>query len=598
MMPNVVRGDRMAGLLVYLAGQGKRNEHTEPHVVAGDNHIMAMYADTELSRNDALAIAKQIDRPRQWSGTEVRGGHVWHCSLSLRAEEGLQTDEKWGEIATDFMSLMGFNDAEGTKAPLRWVAVRHGLSQNGNDHIHLAVNLIREDGTKADIWRDWPRAQKAARELEVKYGLQELESAAQGRSTRGYEPAEREAQARARARAKYERSRLKSDGVGVPWVELSKDDRAALIASEMTVDEPRYLLARKVRGCATASQDEAEFVRRCRRAGLLVRPRFAEGRQDVVTGYSIASRPVAGERPIWYGGGNLGHDLTLPRLRAEWPDSPSGASDAAAEWYAAYRGRRVVNVGREAREPGSETIERMHTDMRGLREQLRDVPLDDSETWARVARHTAGAFSAWSNAVEDTPGELAHIADVLSRSAQTKLRPVQPKPAGMASIGAAAMVLAMTSAGGGGAAQMVTARLLENLMRMVFNAAVAARDLRQAEAIRLSAVQQVKDVHARLELQLAGAPARAPGMVSTVRVEASAAHTLPAASESVFETDAPATTEDAEAVVDPEWQATLDRLKISQPPTGTTLSPLPNKLSPKTDRPYRSTTSERGGIER
>ena len=29
MMPNVVRGDRMAGLLTYLTGPGRANEHTE-----------------------------------------------------------------------------------------------------------------------------------------------------------------------------------------------------------------------------------------------------------------------------------------------------------------------------------------------------------------------------------------------------------------------------------------------------------------------------------------------------------------------------------------------------------------------------------------
>lgn len=26
----------------------------------------------------------------------------------------------------------------------------------------------------------------------------------------------------------------------------------------------------------------------------------------------------------WYGGGHLARDLTLPRLRREWPDSPQG----------------------------------------------------------------------------------------------------------------------------------------------------------------------------------------------------------------------------------------------------------------------------------
>ncbi|OFT92930.1 hypothetical protein HMPREF3092_06470 [Brevibacterium sp. HMSC24B04] len=48
MMPNVVRGDRMAGLLTYLTGPGRANEHTEPHLVAGDEAMMAWHDDDEL----------------------------------------------------------------------------------------------------------------------------------------------------------------------------------------------------------------------------------------------------------------------------------------------------------------------------------------------------------------------------------------------------------------------------------------------------------------------------------------------------------------------------------------------------------------------
>ena len=45
---------------------------------------------------------------------------------------------------------MGFTEISG-KADCRWVAVRHGLSKAGNDHIHIAVNLVREDGAKASM---------------------------------------------------------------------------------------------------------------------------------------------------------------------------------------------------------------------------------------------------------------------------------------------------------------------------------------------------------------------------------------------------------------------------------------------------------------
>ncbi len=552
MMPNVVRGDRMAGLLTYLTGPGRANEHTEPHLVAGDEAMMAWHDDDELGRDSALAIARHLDRPRTAYDVDVKGGHVWHCSLSLRADEGALTDEQWGAIARDFITAMEFDDNEGTKAPCRWVAVRHGVSKNGNDHIHIAVNLVREDGTKASTHHDFRRAQTAARALEARYGLEELESVRAERSTRGYNPAEREAQARARARAKYERTRTKQGTEMPAWEHLEGADRQARIASELRTDQPRYLLALKVRGCATAAQDEAEFVRRLRREGLIVRPRFADGRTDVITGFSVAERPEAGERPIWYGGGQLGRDLALPRLRDGWPDTPSGASEAAAEWNAAKRGRRVVAPGRETAEPDPELWDRRNEELRALVDRLRGVDVDDRDTWATVARQTAGALAAWSNATEETPGDLAAAADALSRSAQTHERTVRPHKAGTVAISGAAMLLASAARGGQGTvAQAVMVRQLLRLTQAVYDASVAAGQARQARLL-------AEDTRARLVRLREALPA--PAAVATA---------------------APAAATSTSPKLDPEAQAVLDRLRAGQAHDATrAASPLPSKIEP------------------
>ena len=552
MMPNVVRGDRMAGLLTYLTGPGRANEHTEPHLVAGDEAMMAWHDDDELGRDSALAIARHLDRPRTAYDVDVKGGHVWHCSLSLRADEGALTDEQWGAIARDFITAMEFDDNEGTKAPCRWVAVRHGVSKNGNDHIHIAVNLVREDGTKASTHHDFRRAQTAARALEARYGLEELESVRAERSTRGYNPAEREAQARARARAKYERTRTKQGTEMPAWEHLEGGDRQARIASELRTDQPRYLLALKVRGCATAAQDEAEFVRRLRREGLIVRPRFADGRTDVITGFSVAERPEAGERPIWYGGGQLGRDLALPRLRDGWPDTPSGASEAAAEWNAAKRGRRVVAPGRETAEPDPELWDRRNEELRALVDRLRGVDVDDRDTWATVARQTAGALAAWSNATEETPGDLAAAADALSRSAQTHERTVRPHKAGTVAISGAAMLLASAARGGQGTvAQAVMVRQLLRLTQAVYDASVAAGQARQARLL-------AEDTRARLVRLREALPAPAAVGAAT-----------------------PAGTPSTSPKLDPEAQAVLDRLRAGQAHDATrAASPLPSKIEP------------------
>nr|WP_260459422.1 relaxase/mobilization nuclease domain-containing protein [Actinotalea ferrariae] len=491
-MPNVVRGSRMSGLMMYLAGPGRHNEHTEPHLVAGDSALMTWYDDNELGRDAALAIARHLDEPRRVLGIEVDGGHVWHCSLSLRAEEGLKTDEEWAAIARDFVTEMGFDDPDDARAPCRWVAVRHGVSSNGNDHIHIAVNLVREDGTKAAVWNDFSRAQKAARALEVRHGLEQLESARTQRATRGYDPAEREAQARGRARAAHERVR-RTDRALPTWDALPAAERHAQVAAQTSADQPRHALARVVRGCATAAADEGEFVRRMRRAGVLVRPRYAEGTTDVITGYSVAARPQYGERPIWYGGRHLGRDLSLPRLREEWPDDPAAATAAAAEWNAAKRQRRPVAPGRETSEFDPAAWGQYTEHLAAVREQLRAVPVQDREAWARLARHSAGALAEWSRALEDVPGPIAAAADTLSRSAQTR-RPPQPAPASsLPSIAGAALLLASASRSGHGA--VAEAAMVRQLMKLVLAVAKmheAARELRQAQAVRDQTLVQME----------------------------------------------------------------------------------------------------------
>ncbi|GAP60803.1 conserved hypothetical protein [Arthrobacter sp. Hiyo1] len=75
MMPNITRGSRMGGLMVYLASTDAdktKNAHQDPHLVAGDAAIMAWYDDGVLDRDDALAIAKHLDRPRKMFGVSVQ----------------------------------------------------------------------------------------------------------------------------------------------------------------------------------------------------------------------------------------------------------------------------------------------------------------------------------------------------------------------------------------------------------------------------------------------------------------------------------------------------------------------------------------------
>lgn len=486
MMPNISRGGQMGGLMVYLAGEGRSNEHEEQHLVAGDSAIMAQHGYSVLDRNSALAIAASLDAPRRAFGVEVTrtskitdpvtgevvtskaAGDVWHCSLSLRAEEGQLSDEKWGAIAQDFADRMGFTEASG-KAACRWVAVRHGLSTNGNDHIHIAVSLVREDGTKATTHNDFKKAQEVCRDLERDYGLEQLESRGQGIGERGVKPAERERATR---------------------------------TNSVEVDSHR--MERTVRAAATASVDEGEFVRRLRRGGVLVRPRFAAGRDDVVAGYSVAVRPPAGEQPIWYGGGRLARDLTLPRLREGWPDSPTSAQGAVDEWRATAKNPwqyRPVAPGREESTPSPEMWKQYSDEIGQLRKQLRDVPVTDRATWAHVARETSGVFAAWSQRVEATPGPLAQTSRELAKTAHIRAHQSRPKPVQLGSGANAAMILMQAAAVAGGSDTMAQAIMLRQLGRVsvaILDMHTALGDARRAEQVTAVMRNQFAEVSDRL----------------------------------------------------------------------------------------------------
>lgn len=453
MIPNITRGTRMQGLVSYLVSvdpSKTSNVHQDPHLVAGDAAIMAWYDDAVLDQDDAAAVAAHLDRPRKQFGVAVMRrdprknapkdaagkpqlvkADVWHCSLSVAAGERAVTDQEWGDIANDFVDEMGFTETSG-KAQCRWVAVNHGTSKAGNQHIHIAVSLVREDGTKASVHMDQPRAQKVCRELEKKHGLEELNSV---HASRGYDRAE-------------------------PQTAVRQE-------REMH----RTSLERKVRAASTAAGTEAEFVRQGRNTGLLMRPRYAKNTTDVVIGYSVAERPRSGERPIWFGGGKLARDLGLGQLRTQWPDTAQDSLDAVAEWNAAARNKRQANPSK----PRLTTTELWDTNTRKAKEmadRLQSIPVNDHATWAKAARDASGVFAAWSNQTEDGAGPLANTAAELSKTAQLRDYRQHGKPVELPSLAGSTMLLLAAGSKSKSAAQSA---LLLQLMRT----AKAVHDMHQ-----------------------------------------------------------------------------------------------------------------------
>ena len=103
-------------------------------------------------------------------------------------------------------------------------------------------------------------------------------------------------------------------------------------------EAPRVTLRRQVSTAAAAAGSEQDFFARLRQSGVLVRTRHSTRDPAQLTGYAVAlpgDTTKAGD-PVWYGGGKLAADLTLPKLRRRWPRPGSDDRFTAAERSAAW----------------------------------------------------------------------------------------------------------------------------------------------------------------------------------------------------------------------------------------------------------------------
>lgn len=505
MIPNISRGDRMVGLVSYLAGPGRANEHTNPHVVAGSDGVMAWHANEQLDHEAALQLGKTLDRPRIAHDAQMKGGHVWHCSLSLAATEGELGDETWSEIAHAFIHKMGFDTQEGTKAGMRWAAIHHGASTNGNDHIHLAVQLIREDGTKADIGFDYSRAQKVARELEREFGLVELETEQSKVSEPGYSRAEYEATARRRAEAKYETERHTEQ---LSWHELSNAARGEYVAAmkrEIKAEGmPRETLKVEVRAAAALADTEAEFVAKMYDHGMLIKPFYKDREQTIVGGYQVAMPSKYGEQPWYIAGGSLGHDLSLNRLRQQWETSPELRQQAQHAWQQAGRNLAPAQASQNHFDP--DVLAKQQQAIDDHFHQLRAIPLADGDRWAVEAQHMSGLMASWATADSPYADQLQRAARHLGRSASLKHRPEVPTKKQPWMRGAAMVLTQAATSGKTPAAQVLMMKHVLETVQALATVHEATKQHRRAQDLRLTLQHDLAEVQQAVTQPVAYSP--------------------------------------------------------------------------------------------
>jgi hypothetical protein len=292
------KGDNARTLLSYLFGPGRSDEHRDQHIVAGWRNPGTLEPPIGANgKRDLRALADQLNGLLAARGRLGQKDTVWHCVLSAAPEDHLLSDGQWNAIAAEFMHQMGLAPRDDPMG-VRWIAVRHGLSKDGIDHVHIVAALARQDGQPPSIHRDFVRARKACLAIEKQFGLRPTAAA---------------------------------DCTAVPRPSRAEQEQAA---RNGRTEPPRITLRRIVQDAAAVAVSENDFLARIRESGARIRLRNSAEQPGIATGYAVSLPPEkAGTRkPVWFSGGKLAPDLTLPKLRRRWerPGTATHAPHAAA----------------------------------------------------------------------------------------------------------------------------------------------------------------------------------------------------------------------------------------------------------------------------
>ncbi|HXZ70453.1 MAG TPA: hypothetical protein VEH31_06185 [Streptosporangiaceae bacterium] len=483
------RGSRAAGLLYYLYGPGRNEAHTDPHLVAGWRDPAELEpALRQDGRRDFRLLAGLLQQPHAALGRRGFERPVWHCSIRTAPQDRMLSDSEWAQVARDVMHRTGLAPHGQDDEAVRWVALRHAP-----DHIHLVAVLARQDGTRPRFWNDYYRVGEACRTAEQRFGLRETA------------PRDRTAGSRP-TRAESEKARRQGRS-----------------------EPPRITLRWAVSTAAAASSGEEEFFARLEQAGVVVRKRFSTRDPQQVTGYAVAlPTDTAGSGgPVWYSGGKLAPDLTLPKLRHRWNGQTAGpGGEPTAPLTPAERAAIWDHVTRTAA---------------GATEQIRQLSVTDPGLAADAAWAAADTLHAAASALGSRV--LRQAADSYARAARAPYGRVPRRTRAGEGLRRAARLLSLAAPAHGDPvlAQITLIVRLIALAQAVADLRAAQRHAAQAAAARAAAER----LHtARCAYGRQSAPQRARGRAhaaaagealpfsirDVVAREAEAAHTCAPAS--------------------------------------------------------------------
>lgn len=438
-------GSTPASLVKYLYGAGRANEHENQRLIAGSERLTVTFSPLDVAHDLEVQAAlarefdgawRQVRRERGLplevpEGEKVRGAargdRVYHATLSLGTHEGSFTDAEWAKAARMFVVEMGFIDDKNGLADCAWLAVHHGSSKDGNDHVHIAVNLVREDGRRADIHQSKRRTAQAGARVA---GAMGKDAVFEAELTSGIGNVSRPEWERARAAKR----------------------------------EPDRVIARRIlEGAAAAASSESDFIQAARAAGLVVLPRRGTPAMSSPTGYSVKLRDA--NDGIFYSPSKMDKALGLDELRRHYGWGLRSQLDAIDVWH----GRKSLPASSTFRLPVADKIQE-------ARAQLEDG--QRNVHWRPLAREASTILGAWS-VVADAPQDryLGRASDALLKASQ------RPRSTGREIVGSAAQTMVLVSQAASANDTAGRLALLMQMMQLVdaiARRADAERDLAKA----------------------------------------------------------------------------------------------------------------------
>ncbi|WP_446225023.1 relaxase/mobilization nuclease domain-containing protein [Nocardia sp. IBHARD005] len=355
---------------------GKYNEHTNPRVIAAwqsdpdafqpvwvgpDDCDFApgeigKLANLVTAVSDAIGLPTEQPEPGQPGYT--KHGYIWHLPVAIGVEDGELDQQTWRRIAEDMLHETGIAKM-GDAGACRWIAVHHGKSVDGNDHIHIAAVMVRADtGKRFYPDNDWKAVRRVARRWEQALGL---------RLTAINDPLAVPTPTRGEQEKAQRRQAAGDEGM------LRSTPGAAA----------RTQLRQMITESAAVATTTDEFVSRLRDAGVLIDLKYDDTGQ--IKGWAVAApgdvSAKTGE-PIYFAPSrHLGADMSWPRLTARWttPSTPAGAAETAA----------ITETARDAHTVLADSAERVQAVTTALRGGRSDI--------STVARELHDVIGSWAS---------------------------------------------------------------------------------------------------------------------------------------------------------------------------------------------------------